>query len=154
MTSLEPRLLWAVGILLAVAFLGCSPQAKAPAEPPPPLSARTGLTAASPATLLEVGEDCSQHASNDACAQGLCLRVEAGVPRKAFCTVRCRPADDNGCPNAPTPWSCRQIWPSEEGWVCLPQRSWTGGRATFPGGRVPDPIPRKTFPALDAGQVQ
>ncbi len=138
-------------VLFLLGASACSREATPP--PPAPLSAQTGLSEKGPSAKLEVGEDCSAFEGNDACAQGLCLRVEAGLPRKGFCTVRCKPDDANGCPDAPSKWLCRQIWPSDEGWVCVPDKNWTGRKASFPGGRIPAPIPVKVFgETIDAGQ--
>lgn len=138
-------------LFVAVVCCSCS-KGKSVEKSPPPLGARTGLIAGLPTAKLDVGEDCSKFEGNDACVSGLCLRVKAGIPPKAFCSIRCRPQKVDQCPDGPSQWACRQVWPSEAGWVCVPDMGWTGGRATYKGGSVPLPSPTVNGPP-DAGGV-
>lgn len=133
--------------MICGALLACA-CAKEPArDAPPPLTATQGLTAKPPAALLDVGEDCSKFAGNDACAQGVCLRVLPGIPPTGYCSVSCKPDEADACPDGPTPWACQQIWPSEQGWFCVPDLKWKGQRATLKGKPMPVKVSAAPAPA-------
>lgn len=137
----EQRSLLVLGLLLATG--GCSrPADPAQAErSAQPLSDRfQGLTA--PAVKLDVGEDCTEYAGNEACESDLCLRVEPGDPEtglkpRGFCSIACDPdAADPECPDGPQAWRCTQVWPSTKGWFCAPPKTWSHGKATRHGTKV------------------
>ena len=140
------------GVLL---WLGCAKPPE-PEGPPPPLTAKQGLSATLPAKPLDVGEDCSAYEGNDACGSKLCLRVKPGLPPTGFCSIRCRPDDVDGCPDGPTRWRCSAVWPGPEGFVCTPEQTWKGARATWKGGPVPvrvAPMALASDVAPDAGRA-
>lgn len=87
-----------------------------------PLSERQGLQAA-PARKLDFGSDCTAFAGNEGCVSDLCLRLNPGFPPRGVCSQKCSPTDDRSCPiRNGTRWDCKQVWPSETGWVCAPPR--------------------------------
>lgn len=128
------------GLLLAA----CNP-VRGPEKEPQPISMRTGLEEQGPSTKLEVGEDCTQYPGSTGCKSGLCLRVAPGLPPRGFCSIQCIPDRvDNGCPNEPgSEWRCAQLWPTEQGWFCVPGASWTSRAATYRGGAVVARVPAK-----------
>ena len=104
-----------------------------------------------PLFKLPVGAECTQYKGNSACQSGLCLRVTPGSPAahlrpKGFCSVRCSNYDRR-CPDG---WKCTQAYPSNDGWVCAPAKTWTSAEATHQGGPVPLPPPQQRH-GLDAG---
>jgi hypothetical protein len=154
------RLLRLVQVLILAGCCACPQRKDAdnPNDPPPekaptPFNARMGLKEHPPSIRLKIGEDCSQYDGNDACVTGsVCLRVKPGIPPKAFCSIRCSPQGTALCPDGPTTsWACRQIWPSDQGWFCVPDLQWTGGRATYKGGSVPLPTPQVAPTRTDSG---
>lgn len=101
-------------------------------------------SAAAPATKLDVGEECTDFKGNEGCASDLCLRIEPGDPEAAgglrprgFCSIACDPgAGESECPDGPSPglpWRCTQVWPSEKGWFCTFEKTWTSKKATRRG---------------------
>ena len=122
---------WNVVLIIGV-VVGCSTQ-----EPEPfrqaALSERQGLRPA-PRVKLSFSSDCTEYEGNTACLSDLCLRLTPGFPPRGVCSQRCRPSDALPCP---TRWECKQVWPSENGWVCAPpappasvlNTSWADGGA-------------------------
>lgn len=134
-----------LAVLAGVAvFVGCSrPEPEKSGKTTQALSERFEAAAA-PATKLDVGEECTDFRGNDGCASDLCLRIEPGDPEAAggmkprgFCSIACDPsAVDSECPDGPLPggpWRCTQVWPSEKGWFCTPEKAWTSKKATRHG---------------------
>lgn len=148
---------WLLGIFLGLVVAcdeGLSVGGHVSEQDQQPLNERMGLSAAA-STKLDVGEDCSAFEGNDACSSGLCLRVAPGFPPKGFCSVSCTPdPSDDGCPDGPQgKWGCTQLWPTEQGWFCMPGKGWTADKATHKGGPVTGrkaPGPHGG-PVLDAG---
>jgi hypothetical protein len=144
----------ALSVALAV---GCNQDPKdnghEATKAPEPLNERMGLTSAKPSTRLEIGEECTQFADNDACKSGLCLRTEPGFPPKGFCSNKCKPnALDDGCPDSPSRWQCSQLWPSADGWFCVPRKGWVSAKATHNGLAQPTSgQPSVIAPTIDGG---
>jgi hypothetical protein len=95
-----------------------------------------------PQVKLQVGQECTQFEGNAACESDLCLRVAPGIPPKGFCSIRCNAGDDSNCPDAPSQFRCAQVFPSDNGWLCVPPSSHLSAVETLRGVKVPLPVPR------------
>jgi hypothetical protein len=77
-------------------------------------------------TPLKVGQSCG--ATPEACASGLCIAMSNAVPPDTFCSKQC--GGDGDCPVG---WHCRNIFPSDQGFICIAAAGWQGGVASFGG---------------------
>lgn len=143
---------WLMGVCLVcvcASAIGCNGSnvgdAPAASQTSQPLS--LGFSAAKrPTAKLKIGESCTAYEGNSACEGELCLRIAPGFPPKGFCTLKCPPGDDSVCPDGPGPWRCTQVFPSADGWACVPDQSHVSAVATRKGSPVPPPPRRPASP--------
>lgn len=94
--------------------------ANPPSPESTPVSERAGLIRGEQG--LGLGSDCTRYEGNTGCASGLCLRILPGLPPTGVCSRRCDPGrrDDCAFPGAARNFECKQLWPSDQGWMCVP----------------------------------
>jgi hypothetical protein len=101
-----------VAWLLTLVWLGCGSSDSVPSGDQ---SAFTeNRPQAVPGATKQLGEDC-QKEGRSTCLSGLCLHVGAGPEEGYVCSRSC--TGDGECPAS---WRCLQVYPSPEGWLCVP----------------------------------
>ena len=106
--------------------LGCS---NGPAQERTPYGEHRPQTAVTVATK-HLGEDCSSAGYQD-CVSQVCGHFAAAPESGYFCTRSCTSSID--CPRG---WSCAQVYPSDDGRLCIAPSDWDGGVALLRDGGV------------------
>jgi hypothetical protein len=106
----------ALAVVLCLSF-GCESSKPAAASSSPhsiPKVFGTSRGAVTETATKELGQDCTEFRSSD-CLSGLCLHT-GSLPSEGYvCSKRC--ADSSECPST---WSCTQVFPSDDGHLCVP----------------------------------
>ena len=109
-------------LVIGLVALGCS------TEPPTSMPLTEHRPSEVARATLRLGQDCSA-TGYQGCVSQLCGHFGPGNGAGYYCTRRC--GSDLECPRG---WACKQVYPADDGTLCVSPAGWDAGVALLRDG--------------------